>query len=269
MDIDKILLTECIDSSSNEETADSILNKISGLAKKSKVLKSIDDEKIYQAFLDREAMGSTAISPRIAIPHCRLSGINDFVVGVLISKKGVDFKAIDNEKTFVFVFIVAPLDKRNEHVRLLSYISQYVRRAENVSKMINANDKESIRESIIRHTSKSIDIKQQDKYKLLNVIIQNEDKFDEILNIITEFEDSNITIIDASNAGRYLYHMPLFASFMQTDRNDFCRVITSTIRSEDIEELINSLSGIIEEKSKQGTIFFLQNIDYLYGRLEI
>lgn len=269
MDIEKILLSECIEISSQKEDRDSILKKISSLAKKNSTLNNITEEEIYRALKDREDMGSTAISPRIAIPHCRIKGIVDFVIGLFISEEGVDFDAIDKKDTFVFVFIIAPADKQKEHVRLLSYISQYLRKDENISKLINAKDKESIRKSVIRHTGMSKDIKQTDRYKLVTVIIQNEDKFEDILNVINEFDGSNIAITEASNAGRYLYHMPLFTSFLQTGRNDFCRIITATVESEFIEDLNNDLTEIIEEKNKNSIMFFIQNIEYLLGSLEI
>ena len=269
MNIEKILLSQCIEFSSQKEDNDSVLKKISALAKKNVALNSVTEEKIYKAFLEREELGSTAISSRIAIPHCRLEGIDDFVIGLYISKIGVDFNAIDNKDTFVFVFIIAPADRQNEHVRLLSYISQYLRKDENISRLINTKDKENIRESIIRHTSKSKDIKQTEMYKLVTVIIQNEEKFEDILNVMTEFEGSNIVVIDGFNAGKYLYHMPLFSSFMQTNRNDFCRIITGTVESKTVEDLTNNLTDIIDEKNMNSSMFFIQNIEYLHGELEI
>jgi len=269
MNIEKILLSECIEISSQKEDKNTILKKISNLAKKNPILNNIIEEEIYKALKDREDMGSTAISSKIAIPHCRLIGIDDFVVGLFISKEGIEFDAIDKKDTFVFVFIIAPADKQKEHVRLLSYISQYLRKDENISRLINTKDKENIRKSIIRHTGIAKDIKQTEKYKLVTVVIQNEEKFEDILNVINEFEGSNLAVIEASNAGRYLYHMPLFTSFLQTDRNDFCRIITATVESEFIDTLTNDLTEIIEETNESGIMFFIQNIEYLNGSLEI
>ena len=269
MDIEKILHSNCIEISSQKEDKNSILTKISNLAKQNPILNNISENDIYEALKEREEMGSTAISSKIAIPHCRLKGIDDFVVGLFISMEGVNFDAIDKNKTFVFVFIIAPADQQNEHVRLLSYISQYLRKNENISRLINSKDTENIRQSIIRHSSMTTDIKQNNKHKLVTVIIQNEDKFEDIINIITEVEGSNIAITEASNASRYLYHMPLFTSFMQTDRNDFCRIIVATIESEFMDNLTNDLTEIIEEKKENGIIFFIQSIEHLYGSLEI
>ena len=269
MDIEKILLTECIEFSSQKEEKDTILKKIANLAKKNPTLNKISEENIYKALAEREDMGSTAISSRIAIPHCRLDGIDDFVLGLYISKEGVEFGAIDKKDSFVFVFIIAPANRQKEHVRLLSFISQYLRKDENISRLINAKDTENIRASIIRHTNIAKDTTQTNRYKLVTVIIQNENKFEDILNVLTESEGSNIAITEASNASRYLYHMPLFSSFMQSDRNDFCRIITATIESEFIDDLKNGLKEIIENKNENDTIFFIQNIEYLIGSLEI
>lgn len=269
MDIEQILLPECIEVSSQKEDKESILKNIANLAKKNPTLNKISGEDIYKALAEREDMGSTAISSRIAIPHCRLDGIDDFVLGLYVSKEGVEFGAIDKKDTFVFVFIIAPAKKQKEHVRLLSFISQYLRKDENISRLINAKDIENIRKSIIRHTNKAKDSTQDNRYKLVTVIIQDENKFEDILNVLTESEGSNIAIVEASNASRYLYHMPLFSSFMQTDRNDFCRIITVTVESEFIADLKNSLAEIIKNKNNNGTIFFVQNIEYLIGSLEI
>lgn len=267
MEIAKILLSKSIDINYNKEDKKYVLKRIAHLAKQNPILENIAEEEIYKSLSKREEIGSTAISPRIAIPHCRMKGIDNFVMGLYISKEGINFEAIDKKETFVFAFIIAPENQQKKHVQLLSYISQYLRKEENVSRLINAKEKETIRTSIIRHSVVHKDIKQTDKYKLVTIIIQDEDKFADILNVITELEGSNIAITEASNAGRYLYHMPLFSSFMQTDRNDFCRIITAGVESKDIDELTNNLNNIIAEKNN--IIFFIQQIEYSQGSLEI
>jgi mannitol/fructose-specific phosphotransferase system IIA component (Ntr-type) len=267
MEIEKILLTDCIKICNAEDNKDAILKKIAGLAKLNPILNDISENTIYKALLDREKMGSTAIGSRIAIPHCRLKNIEDFVIGLVVVKNGINFDAIDKKDTFIFAFIIAPTTKQNEHIRLLSYISQYLRKQENIDKLLNSNDVESIKQSIIRHTIIPQEIKQPESHKLVTVIIQNEDKFDDILNVLTEIEGSNIVISEASNAGRYLYHMPLFSSFMQTDKNDFCRYITATVKNTQIKEMADNLSEIINNET--GIMFYVQSLEYLEGSLEI
>ena len=152
-------------------------------------------------------------------------------------------------------------------MRLLSYISQYLRKQENIDKLLSSNEKENVRNSIIRHTKMPNEIEASDSHKLVTAIVQDEDKFSDILNCITEIEDSNISILESSNAGHYLYHMPLFTSFMQTDRNDFCRIIIVSINKNRLKEMIGNLEYIIQ--GEDGVMYFVQNIEYFSGKLEI
>ena len=57
MNIEKILLSECIEISSQKEDKDSILKKISNLAKKNLALNNIAEEEIFKALKEREDMG--------------------------------------------------------------------------------------------------------------------------------------------------------------------------------------------------------------------
>ena len=123
MNIEKILLSQCIEISSQREDKDSILKKISNLAKQNPTLNNITEEEIYKALKDREDMGSTAISSRIAIPHCRMEEVDNFVLGLYISKEGIDFDAIDKKDTFV-------LDFFNEPEEILAAFQPYYQTAE-------------------------------------------------------------------------------------------------------------------------------------------
>lgn len=267
MEIKKNLKTDCIEICDFAENKDNVLKKIAALAKKNPLLNKISEETIYKSLLDREKLGSTAISNRIAIPHCRLKGIDDFVLGLLVVKNGVDYDAIDGKKTYVFIFIIAPENLQSEHVRLLSYVSQYLRKQENINKLLNAKDASSIRESLIRHTKIPQEFKTTDSHQLLTIIIQDENKFDDILNVLTEFEGSNIAVIEAANAGRFLYHMPLFSSFLRSERNDYCRIITAVVESAILQDLVGNINEIINDKS--GIMFYVQPIKYTQGKLEI
>ncbi|MCF7793051.1 MAG: PTS sugar transporter subunit IIA [Candidatus Cloacimonetes bacterium] len=266
MEIEKLLKSECVEICDSQKNKNSVLKKITLLAKQNPLLNQVSETELFNALQEREKMGSTAISPRIAIPHCRLKDINDFVLGILVVKNGVKFDSIDKKKTFVFAFIIAPSQKQNEHVRLLSYISQYLRKPENIDKLLTTKNADSIRQSIIRHTNISKDMETSDAHKLVTVIVQNEDKFSDLLHVMTEYKDTDLAVIEGSNAGRYLYHMPLFSSFMQTDRNDFCRIISAVVRTADLKDLVEKLTDFVKEK---GVLYFIQGIELMKGKLEI
>ena len=49
--------------------------------------------------LKREEVGSTVISAGVAIPHARTKGVQNFVVSLGISRKGIDYSSQD--KAFI------------------------------------------------------------------------------------------------------------------------------------------------------------------------
>ena len=76
----------------------------------------------------RETLGSTGIGKGIAVPHCRSLSAQELFIVVGISKKGVEYKAVDGKKVQLFFLIVAPpQDKSNEYLPVLGKIVELVR----------------------------------------------------------------------------------------------------------------------------------------------
>ncbi len=61
-----------------------------------------DPELLYDRLMQRENQESTGIGNGIAIPHCKVENLNEVILAVGYSPDGVDFKAIDGNKTFFF-----------------------------------------------------------------------------------------------------------------------------------------------------------------------
>ena len=85
---------------------------------------SLNDTQIFNNLVSRERLGSTGIGQGIAIPHCRLEGL-DHVVGVLMTlAEGVGFDAIDNQPVDLIFALVVPKAATSEHLELLSQIAE-------------------------------------------------------------------------------------------------------------------------------------------------
>jgi PTS system fructose-specific IIC component/PTS system nitrogen regulatory IIA component len=86
--------------------------------------KSNAREDILQALREREAKMSTGIHKGIAIPHGRTNAV-DTVRGVLgISRKGVDYDALDGEPVYLLFMIVAPQKDSEKHLRILKRLAE-------------------------------------------------------------------------------------------------------------------------------------------------
>ncbi len=83
---------------------------------------------LLQEMLERrESLGSTGIGKGVAIPHGRSLAVIRMRVVFAISRKGIDFDAVDGKPVKLFFLIVAPpQDKRNEYLPLLGRIAELV-----------------------------------------------------------------------------------------------------------------------------------------------
>ena len=81
-------------------------------------------EEVLEALREREAKMATGIHRGIAIPHGKTNAVDE-VKGVLgISKKGVDYDALDGEPVYLLFTILAPEKDTEKHLRLLKRLAE-------------------------------------------------------------------------------------------------------------------------------------------------
>jgi len=83
--------------------------------------------KLVDALMARESLGSTAIGQGIAIPHAKADCVEKLVAAFGISKKGVDFDSLDGEPAHIFFLLVAPQDSAGPHLKALARISRLLK----------------------------------------------------------------------------------------------------------------------------------------------
>ena len=94
MNLLNFVKNECIATGVSVSNKTECLQKVAQLAKKSSVLKNISEKEIFEALQNREELGSTGFENGIAIPHCRLENVEEFVVGFITIPDGIDFAAL-------------------------------------------------------------------------------------------------------------------------------------------------------------------------------
>jgi len=83
--------------------------------------------KLVDVLMARESLGSTAIGQGIAIPHGKCEQVNQLTAALGISKKGVEFDALDGEPAHIFFLLVAPIDSAGPHLKALARISRLLK----------------------------------------------------------------------------------------------------------------------------------------------
>jgi fructose-specific phosphotransferase system IIA component len=92
-----------------------------------KRIKENAKEKILQALLDREKLGSTGIGQGVAIPHAKTDKVTEIVCAFATSRKGIEFDALDGEKVYIIFLLIAPQDSAGMHLKVLAKISRLLK----------------------------------------------------------------------------------------------------------------------------------------------
>ena len=82
---------------------------------------------ILDALLEREELGSTGIGQGIAIPHGKSESAHKVTAALGISKRGIDFDALDGEPVYIFFMLVAPSNSAGVHLKILAKISRLLK----------------------------------------------------------------------------------------------------------------------------------------------
>ena len=83
--------------------------------------------KLIDALMSRESLGSTAIGQGIAIPHAKSDCVTKLLAAFGLSKKGLDFDSLDGEPAYIFFLLVAPQDSAGPHLKALARISRLLK----------------------------------------------------------------------------------------------------------------------------------------------
>lgn len=78
---------------------------------------------IFDAFIEREKLGSTALGHGIAIPHIRMSIFEQPKLSIIQLNQAVDFGAEDQRPVDLIFALIAPENGINDHLNLLAECS--------------------------------------------------------------------------------------------------------------------------------------------------
>lgn len=125
---------------------DEALKELSALIGKSEKIEKKDV--IYKALLERENLGSTGIGKGVAIPHAKTDAAESLTIAFGISKEGVDFKSLDQEKVKIFFVFASPFKDSQIYLKVLARISRLIRDENFREKLLNCENTKEVLECI-------------------------------------------------------------------------------------------------------------------------
>lgn len=115
------------------------------LAERVAALGYVDNaESLYERLVEREELGSTGVGGGVAIPHCKMKGLERVVLAVGLTTKPIDFAALDQEPVRLFFLVISPTSSPAAHLQCLAAISKWVKHVEHVRSISELEDPQEI-----------------------------------------------------------------------------------------------------------------------------
>lgn len=108
------------------------------------------ENRIMEALLEREALGSTGLGSGVAVPHARLEGITRVTAVFVRLETPVPYGAVDDRPVDLLFALFAPPCDGAEHLRALAAVSRALRAPEIREQLRQARTTDAIRALFVR-----------------------------------------------------------------------------------------------------------------------
>jgi len=97
-----------------------------------------------KSILEREKLGSTGIGNGVAIPHAKSKVVKNFVLVFARKDSGINFGALDGERTYLFFSLASPDEEVGGHLKVLSEIARLIKDKFIVDNLKNSRTKKDV-----------------------------------------------------------------------------------------------------------------------------
>jgi PTS system nitrogen regulatory IIA component len=269
MDIIDILDEKASTTSLGAKTKKECLLELARLVSFAKPEWDVSD--LVEAFDERESQGSTGFEHGIAIPHARLDDIDTFVMGIALSKRGIDFQSVDGRKSHLFFALVGPANQPRTFLQLLAQISLVTKNSATRRELLEAKSPMVLKEIFLKNIPGGLIKKPKGEKKLLTIVLYSTQHLDDIGQLLLEQDVRGASVIDSTGMRGVLSHVPLFADFLNFlgNHSESSKTITAIIAENQISAIVEGLEEIVGDlDAHSGAAVYVLDISYLKGSLE-
>ena len=108
-----------------------------------------DRDKALAAVLEREHTRTTGIGNGLAIPHGKVTAVNDLVMAVGRTAAPIDFESIDGNPVTLILMIISPVDRTGPHIQALARVSRMLSIDSFRNKLNHAKDAQEMWQLIV------------------------------------------------------------------------------------------------------------------------
>ncbi|SFD30237.1 PTS IIA-like nitrogen regulatory protein PtsN [Pseudoalteromonas denitrificans] len=107
-------------------------------------LPELSEHEILNSLLKREKLGSTGIGKGIALPHGRLSNIEQTLAILVVNEEPIAFDAIDDRPVDIFITLLVPDVQCQTHLKTLAAIADKLKDKQFCKKLRNAQSDQNL-----------------------------------------------------------------------------------------------------------------------------
>jgi len=250
---------------------DEILSVIAGLASSITTMTDVSAQSILKALSEREELASTSLGAGVAVPHCRISGLKSFVVGIVTSSSGIDFDAADKEKVDIFPFVIGPDENPKEHLKVLSGMARLLRNPDTRKSIRHCETPDQLFDLILS-IAKDAPIaipSPAGGMRMIHVFVRNESLFNDILQVFASDESTGAMVLEAHESTEYMSSMPVFAGFWNNDLDSFNRIIVAVIKESLLNQNLRNIEYVCGDLRSQSEVMVtVTDLHHVTGSLE-
>ena len=142
MDLNKFFSEDSILMNCQSRSKKNVLELISQIASG---ISETSEDIIFQKLYEREKLGTTAFGNGIAIPHARIDNLSEAKIIILMLETAIDFDSSDGKKVDLIISLLAPNNKNEIHIKILSKIAEMLDDEDYREKIRNCSNKTEIK----------------------------------------------------------------------------------------------------------------------------
>ncbi|NOZ63372.1 MAG: PTS sugar transporter subunit IIA [Caldiserica bacterium] len=147
---------KCISVDMDVKGKDEAIEFLVGLLLQGGSITAAQKEEVIKTLKKREELGSTGVGYGVGIPHGKCSSIEEIVLAIAVSKKGVDFASLDGKPVHIFFLLLGPEGSPTEHLKALARIARFSKDRNFREKILKAKTPEEVLEIIKERESKEL-----------------------------------------------------------------------------------------------------------------
>lgn len=274
MNLTQAIRRECCSVDLKAKSKDEVLRALAKLACRCPAAEAVGADVIYERLCEREQQGSTGFGNGVAIPHARVEGMEEFVIGIGVTPRAIDFDALDSKKSRLFFFIIGPPEDPGAHLRALAGISRQTSSARLRQEMLRSGNPAVLFESFARRLQDAPGGAGAERpaMKLMILVLFIEELIYDVLQLLIDEGIDGATILNSSGMAKYISNVPLFAEFIgfMQPRKENSQTLVALIpadREARIVEQIETLTGDLDEK--QGAFLVTLNASFYKGSMRM